>query len=104
MAGHASTRVLAEVLLSVAMLIRESAGGQDPDSPPPGVEHARACLPCLHTELGAVRPTLLVTLGATAARALLGTLCHLTQHRREVLRYVGLALVVAIILLLCCAV
>ena len=62
----------------------------------PGVEHARACLPWLPAELGAVRPTLLGTLGATAAKALLGTSCRLTQHRGKVLRYAGLALVVAI--------
>jgi uracil-DNA glycosylase family protein len=62
----------------------------------PGVEHVRACLPWLHAELGAVRPKLLVTLGATAAKALLGTSFRLTQHRGEVLRYVGLPLVATI--------
>jgi len=52
----------------------------------PGVEHVRACLPWLHAELAAVRPQLLVTLGATAAKALLGTSFRLTQHRGEVRR------------------
>jgi len=62
----------------------------------PGVEHVRACLPWLHAELAAVRPTLLVTLGATAAKALLGTSFRLTQHRGEVLRYADLPLVATI--------
>jgi DNA polymerase len=59
----------------------------------PGVEHVRACLPWLHAELAVVRPRLLVTLGATAAKALLGTSFRLTRHRGEVLEYEGLPLV-----------
>jgi uracil-DNA glycosylase len=62
----------------------------------PGVEHVRACLPWLHSELAAVRPRLLVTLGATAAKALLGASFRLTQHRGEVLTYADLPLVAAI--------
>jgi uracil-DNA glycosylase len=62
----------------------------------PGVEHVRACLPWLHAELAAVGPQLLVTLGATAAKALLGTSFRLTQHRGEVLEYAQLPLVATI--------
>lgn len=62
----------------------------------PGVEHVRACLPWLHAELAAVGPRLLVTLGATAAKALLGTSFRLTQHRGEVLTYADLPLVATI--------
>jgi DNA polymerase len=62
----------------------------------PGVEHVRACLPWLHAELAVVRPRLLVTLGATAAKALLGTSFRLTRHRGEVLEYGGLPLVATI--------
>ena len=62
----------------------------------PGVEHVRACLPWLHAELDAVRPKLLVTLGATAAKALLGASFRLTQHRGETLEYAGLPLVATI--------
>jgi uracil-DNA glycosylase family protein len=62
----------------------------------PGVEHVRACLPWLHAELAAVGPQLLVTLGATAAKALLGTSFRLTQHRGEVLTYAELPLVATI--------
>lgn len=62
----------------------------------PGVEHVRACLPWLHAELASVRPRLLVALGATAAKALLGTSFRLTQHRGEVLEYGGLPLVATI--------
>jgi DNA polymerase len=62
----------------------------------PGVEHVRACLPWLQAELAAVRPQLLVTLGATAAKALLGSSFRLTQHRGEILEYATLPLVATI--------
>ncbi|MPZ67551.1 MAG: UdgX family uracil-DNA binding protein [Pseudonocardiaceae bacterium] len=51
----------------------------------PGVEHVRACLPWLQAELDAIEPQLLVTLGATAAKSLLGTSFRLTHHRGELL-------------------
>jgi uracil-DNA glycosylase len=44
-----------------------------------------ACLPWLDTEIRLVRPEALVTLGATAAKALLGSSFRLTQHRGELL-------------------
>ncbi|HEX6405238.1 MAG TPA: UdgX family uracil-DNA binding protein [Pseudonocardiaceae bacterium] len=62
----------------------------------PGVEHVRACLPWLHAELASVGPQLLVTLGATAAKALLGTAFRLTQHRGEILEYADRPLVATI--------
>jgi len=43
----------------------------------------RACRPWLDGEIAAVRPQALVTLGATAARALLGPSFRLTAHRGE---------------------
>lgn len=53
----------------------------------PGVEHVRACLPWLRAELDAVGPQLLVTLGATAAKSLLGSSFRLTHHRGELLEF-----------------
>jgi uracil-DNA glycosylase len=44
-----------------------------------------ACRPWLLAELATVRPELVVCLGATAAKALLGPSFRLTQHRGEVL-------------------
>src|SRR5215218_3573738 len=44
-----------------------------------------ACMPWLDTEIKLVRPQALVTLGATAAKALLGSSFRLTQHRGELL-------------------
>ena len=44
-----------------------------------------ACRPWLDTEIGLVRPLALVTLGATAAKALLGAGFRVTQRRGEVL-------------------
>ncbi len=44
-----------------------------------------ACIPWLDTEIKLVRPAGLVTLGATAAKALLGSSFRLTQHRGELL-------------------
>ena len=45
----------------------------------------RACEPWLIEEIAAVKPHLVVALGATAAQALLGPSFRLTQHRGEVL-------------------
>jgi uracil-DNA glycosylase len=44
-----------------------------------------ACMPWLDTEIKLVRPEALVTLGATAAKALLGSGFRLTQHRGELI-------------------
>ena len=46
---------------------------------------ADACMPWLDTEIKLVRPDALVTLGATAAKALLGQDFRLTRHRGELL-------------------
>jgi hypothetical protein len=47
----------------------------------PGTAHVRACHPWLVGELDAVRPRVLVALGATAAQALFGSAFRLTEHR-----------------------
>jgi len=44
-----------------------------------------ACLPWLDTEIKLIRPLALVTLGATAAKALLGGAFRVTQHRGELI-------------------
>jgi uracil-DNA glycosylase family protein len=44
-----------------------------------------ACMPWLDTEIKLVRPAAIVTLGATAAKALLGSSFRLTQHRGELI-------------------
>jgi len=51
----------------------------------PQVSHIKACLPWLEAELTLVDPALIVCLGATAARALLGTTFRVTKQRGEVL-------------------
>jgi uracil-DNA glycosylase family protein len=42
-----------------------------------------ACMPWLDTEIKLIKPAAIVTLGATAAKALLGSAFRLTQHRGE---------------------
>ena len=44
-----------------------------------------ACMPWLDTEIKLIRPRGVVALGATAAKALLGSSFRLTQHRGELL-------------------
>ena len=51
----------------------------------PQVTHIRACLPWLEAEVKLVDPALIVCLGATAARALLGSSFRVTKQRGEVL-------------------
>ncbi|SDM23395.1 UdgX family uracil-DNA binding protein [Allokutzneria albata] len=48
-----------------------------------------ACRPWLTAELAAIRPALVVCLGATAAQSLLGTGFKLTDHRGEILDLPG---------------
>jgi uracil-DNA glycosylase len=59
----------------------------------PGVTHIRACRPWLDGELAAVRPTALATLGATAAKALLGSGFKITKSRGQVVEWEGYRLV-----------
>jgi len=51
----------------------------------PQVSHITACLPWLEAELTLVDPALIVCLGATAARALLGSSFRVTKQRGQVL-------------------
>jgi DNA polymerase len=49
----------------------------------PGVAHVNACRPWLDAEVAAVRPAVLVALGATAARAVLGRPVTIGEVRGE---------------------
>ena len=50
----------------------------------PSAEHVRLCRPWLEAEIAAVRPRVLVCLGATAARALVGSHVRIERERGEV--------------------
>lgn len=52
----------------------------------PGRTEVVACRPWLLAELDAVRPDVLVLMGATAAKSLMGNTFRLTAHRGEALR------------------
>ncbi|MCO1660955.1 UdgX family uracil-DNA binding protein [Pseudonocardia humida] len=62
----------------------------------PGVTHIRACRPWLDGELAAVRPAVVGTLGATAAKALLGPQFRITAERGKVLEFEGRPLVATV--------
>ncbi|WP_307865136.1 UdgX family uracil-DNA binding protein [Myceligenerans salitolerans] len=51
----------------------------------PDVAHVRACLPWLEAEVAAVRPRVVVAMGATAARAVLGRSVRIGEVRGRVL-------------------
>jgi DNA polymerase len=51
----------------------------------PGAEEIRACRPWLDQELEQVKPQVLVCLGATAAKALLGSKFKVTQQRGDLI-------------------
>jgi len=59
----------------------------------PGATHIRACRPWLDGELAAVRPAALATLGAVAAKALLGPRFRITEQRGRVVGWEGRSLV-----------
>lgn len=63
----------------------------------PRASEIRACRPWLDAELEAVRPDLIVCLGATASLAVMGAAFRLTAHRGEVLPGPGGGRVVATI-------
>lgn len=54
----------------------------------PGPEHIAACRPWLDAELALVNPELVICLGATAARALLGTKFRITKQRGQLMPFV----------------
>ncbi|WP_309134584.1 UdgX family uracil-DNA binding protein [Cellulomonas sp.] len=60
----------------------------------PLVTHLRACVPWLEAELAAVRPRVVVALGATAARGVLGRTVAVGKERGQVLDAGGRAVVV----------
>jgi DNA polymerase len=51
----------------------------------PGAREVAACRPWLEAEIAAVRPTILVCLGATAAQALLGRQFRITRQRGQLI-------------------
>src|SRR5918998_1224574 len=55
-----------------------------------------ACKPWLDEELRVVKPEALVLLGATAAKALMGSSFRVTQHRGELLEFEGLPLLATV--------
>jgi uracil-DNA glycosylase family protein len=59
----------------------------------PLVTHIRACRPWFDGELAAVQPRVIGTLGATAAKALLGSAFRITEQRGAVLEFEGRQLV-----------
>jgi uracil-DNA glycosylase family protein len=56
----------------------------------PGTEHIRACAPWLNAELAVVRPKVVVCLGATAVKAVLGSSYRVTRDRGALLPFDGL--------------
>jgi uracil-DNA glycosylase family protein len=60
----------------------------------PGLREIRACRPWLDAELDAVRPELIVCLGAVAAQSLLGASFRIAQSRGEIQHIAGLPPVV----------
>lgn len=61
----------------------------------PSMKEIRACRPWLEAEVEAVRPELIVCLGATAAQSLLGPKFRITQSHGEVQQAEGLPPVIA---------
>jgi uracil-DNA glycosylase family 4 len=51
----------------------------------PRMSEIRACRPWLEAELRAIKPAIVVCLGATAAQSVLGQQFKLMQHRGEIL-------------------
>ena len=63
----------------------------------PGAEEIRACRPWLESEIDAIRPEVVVCLGATAAQALLGPSFRVTRQRGEFVAWERAARILAIV-------
>jgi DNA polymerase len=61
----------------------------------PAAEEVRACRPWLEAELGAVQPKVLMALGATAGRAIVGPKFKVTEQRGQVIETPWPAIVTA---------
>lgn len=64
---------------------KATGGGKRRIHATPDASHIAACHPWLAAELAAVRPRIVVALGATAAKALFGSTFRLTHHRGQLL-------------------
>jgi uracil-DNA glycosylase len=53
----------------------------------PGAEHMAACRPWLDAELALITPEIIVCLGATAARSMLGPAFRITRQRGQLMPY-----------------
>jgi DNA polymerase len=94
-AGKLLQRALAEAGVAVADVyvtnavkhFRFTERGKRRIHQTPQMSHIKACRPWLAAEITAVEPELIVCLGATAAKALLGPAFKVTQQRGQVLRH-----------------
>ncbi|HJR97914.1 MAG TPA: UdgX family uracil-DNA binding protein [Actinomycetota bacterium] len=68
-------------LTNVVKHFRWEARGKKRIHRKPSLAHVRACEPWLRAEMRAVRPDIVVLMGATAAQSMLGTAFRVTQHR-----------------------
>jgi uracil-DNA glycosylase family protein len=66
---------------------KSTAGSQRRIHEKPGQAHVTACRPWLISELSAVRPKVVVALGATAAQSIMGTKFALTHSRGSELEW-----------------
>ena len=64
------------------MLLGEQPGDQED----PRISEIKACMPWTEAEIASVAPRVIVCLGATAARALMGSAFRITQSRGQVLQ------------------
>jgi uracil-DNA glycosylase len=92
-AGKLLQRALAEAGVAVAEVyvtnavkhFRFTERGKRRIHATPQMSHIKACRPWLTAEIGVVDPELIVCLGSTAAKALLGGSFRVTQQRGQVL-------------------
>ncbi len=81
-AGQLLTRMIAAIGLSrEEVYICNVVKCRPPGNRAPLPEEAEACLPFLRAQFCLVRPRVIVLLGATAARAVLGEQCRITRDR-----------------------
>lgn len=82
-----------DVYISNICKYRPAMPNQSSGNRPPSAEEMEVCLPYLQAEIGVVRPKVIVALGATAVRGLLGVVAPMSRMRGKWHDYLGIAVI-----------
>jgi DNA polymerase len=93
-AGQLLTKIIQSIGLERSeVYIANVLKCRPPGNRTPRPDEVENCFPYLHLQIAGIRPQVICTLGAPAARALLGLKGGISAHRGRVFRYEGIVVV-----------